>query len=426
MEQKSCPHCGAALHTAASFCPYCARSISRRTQLSPPRRLSRRALRGVVLVLALAGLLLLLALWQHARPRTYDGPEAQVVYDGRAGNYRLCFAQEDTPTQPISPNICHSELNFNYRSNSRLYVTDPDSGELVTEDFLDNVASMTAQVICSDPYVSITCTQPQRIPEYFPNAAAVIMVDFSIVSGGEHPAELVCTVKMKNGDVIRLRQPWIFQSVTTYNYTSQDAPMETIEDLQALVDQVEAVTTEWDSIYFYLPPVVYEGGLNIDNRFINLVGSTGTDGQRTTFTGPTRAFISNSGVFVFSNIDFAGGGQGIGVEANARLHLEKCRVSGWEVGLLAAGNAWVNADQTVFEDNAVGMCFNAESGMVSDDYYMDNIFRNNRTAVLLERVPAPTPLIFPGTRFEGNDTDFDNRCGQPLDLSEAILDSSTP
>ena len=33
---QTCPHCGAALPGEASFCPYCAESVNRRTELTPP------------------------------------------------------------------------------------------------------------------------------------------------------------------------------------------------------------------------------------------------------------------------------------------------------------------------------------------------------------------------------------------------------
>ena len=47
---------------------------------------------------------------------------------------------------------------------------------------------------------------------------------------------------------------------------------------------------------------------------------------------------------------------------------------------------------------------------------------NNGTAVLMENVPTDIPLDFAGTVFSGNDTDVDNQCDHPIDLSNAILD----
>ena len=54
--------------------------------------------------------------------------------------------------------------------------------------------------------------------------------------------------------------------------------------------------------------------------------------------------------------------------------------------------------------------------------YMNDLFRNNGTAVLLDRVPNDISLKFPGTRFQNNGTDIDNRCGHALELDEAVFE----
>lgn len=55
--------------------------------------------------------------------------------------------------------------------------------------------------------------------------------------------------------------------------------------------------------------------------------------------------------------------------------------------------------------------------------YNNNTFRNNGTAVLLENVPTDLTLNFENSVFTGNRTDIDNRCDQPLDLSQAIFEA---
>jgi hypothetical protein len=286
-----------------------------------------------------------------------------------------------------------------------------------------DVASVSAQISSPDKYVSVTCTEPQP-SDYYPNAAAVTFVDFQLVAPGDYGAELVYTVAMKNGDTLRLTQKEQYSSITVYQYTAQDEPMETIEELQALIDRVIAASDEYDQIYLYLPAVIYEGGLTMENRCINLYGSVGPDGQRTAFTGPTQ-ITSPRGVREFHDIHFWGSGQGVGVLASGttRFQLVNCRVSGWNTGLQAVDNAWIDTDGTIFADNQVGLCFDsADTPMVSDNFYTGNTFQNNGTAVLLEHVGSDTPLNFPETRFSGNGTDIDNRCGQKLDLSEAVFD----
>ena len=197
--------------------------------------------------------------------------------------------------------------------------------------------------------------------------------------------------------------------------------MNTIEELQSLVDEITATTEEESFIYLYLPPVTYEGGLVLADRAISMYGSVDAAGHRTTFTGPTQISFQHA-VHELNNIDFIGSDEGTGVTALSRVHLNNCRVSGWETGFLAEGNSWINAIECTFEDNTVGMHFNISQAIVSHYFYNDNVFRQNGTAVLLERTATDIILKFPNTRFERNGTDIDNRCGQELDISEAIFE----
>lgn len=381
-----------------------------------------RALYGALLAV-LAAILALAAMgWQYTRPKSYGSDTGELLYANRAGSYRLCLSRADPPV-PTPENHYHAILDDSYRDPVPLYVFDEDSGELITDDFMRNVSSITAGISSPDEYVSVTCTEPQP-SDYYPSAAAVTFVDFGIVAPGDHEAELAYTVTMKNGDILRLTQKERYTSISVYQYTAQDEPMETIEELQALVDRITASSDEYDQIHLYLPAVVYEGGLTLEGRCVNLYGSVGPDGRRTAFTGPVR-ISSPRGVREFHDIHFLGGGQGTGVSAcgATRLHLIGCRVSGWETGFLAEDNAWINADETVFADNAVGMCFNAQdTPMVSDNFYSGDTFQNNGIAVLLERVSGDAALEFPGCRFTGNETDIDNRCEHQLELDEAMFE----
>ncbi len=420
-EQKLCPHCGAALPEDASFCPHCARSVKERKEVSPPRHMPRRLLYSSALIVFAAVVALTLTVWGQTRPKTYESDTGELLYSGRAGTYRLCLSKTDPP-EPAAENHYHAVVDDSYRDPVPLYALDPDSGTPAAETFLQDVASVSAQINSPDKYVSVTSTEPQP-SDYYPNAAAVTFVDFQLVAPGDYGAELVYTVTMKNGDTLRLTQRERYTSINVFQYTAQDEPMETIEELQALVDRVTASSDEYDQIYLYLPSVVYEGGLTVEGRCIDLYGSAGPDGQRTTFTGPAQV-TSPRGVREFHDIHFLGSGQGTGVRAlgTSRLHLIGCRVSGWETGFLAEGQAWINADETAFVDNTVGMCFNAQDApLVSDNFYTNDIFQGNGTAVLLERVSGDAPLHFPGTRFTGNGTDIDNRCGHEVNIAGAII-----
>ncbi len=64
---------------------------------------------------------------------------------------------------------------------------------------------------------------------------------------------------MKNGDQIRLSQDLIVQEIPTYNYRYQDTKMDTISDLQALLDQIAQETDPSDIVNIYLPPSPTKG-----------------------------------------------------------------------------------------------------------------------------------------------------------------------
>ena len=64
---------------------------------------------------------------------------------------------------------------------------------------------------------------------------------------------------------------------------------------------------------------------------------------------------------------------------------------------------------------------NAEGTVITHTQYANNEFFHNGTAVLLKSVPAESPLSFPGSVFEDNDTDIDNRCGREVNISQTTF-----
>ncbi len=413
---KSCPHCGAPLHEGASFCPNCAQSVNRRDEPKIPRPVWKRSVRAAAAFLTLA--VLLLGVWLCRRPRTYDGM-GEVIYTDRDGDYQLCIAWADTPFTPMTDRYSTAQLDYDYRYPALFYINHVESDTHAAETFLQKVDSITAEVTQPDQPLSISCTQPQRETSYIPDAAAISYVDFNVGEAGEYTAQLVFTVTMKNGDVIRVRQNHHFESINTYTYTPEDTPMGTIEELQALINRIDETVEEGAVVNVYLPPVTYEGGLVLEGRSVNLIGSQ--DG-RTVFTGTVRVSMNRSWICEFENIDFTGPGSGVGISAAARVHLIGCGVTGWKTGVLAYGTSWVWAIESRFENNEVGFHFNSDGSNVSNIHYRDNIFTGNGTGLLLEQVPTDMTLYFENSRFSGNGTDIDNRCGQDLDLSEAVFE----
>ena len=261
------------------------------------------------------------------------------------------------------------------------------------------------------------CEPPVEM-DFDPEAARISLLTYSAESG---PMELRWTLVMKNGDTIRLYQRVDLDIIPTLHYTPENCAMNTAGELQALVDEINKTADPEAIVYLHLPAVTYQGGLVMEGRPINLLGSEGENGARTTFTGPVRATVAGH-IYNFENIDFTGPGDGVGVSVSARLHLTGCRLSRWRTGLLCYGNSWVNFQDCVFENNTVGFHFNVSNATPTTYHYSGNLFQNNGTAVLLESVPSDQALYFDGTRFSRNGTDIDNRCGHEVSIAAAIFE----
>ena len=234
--------------------------------------------------------------------------------------------------------------------------------------------------------------------------------------------ELRWNIRMKNGDTIRLYQRMKLGMVPTRHFYPEDVPMNTLEDLQALVDEVNETIPSDIIVYIHLPAVTYEGSLVLAERSLNLMGSENPDGSRTTFTDTLQATAQKGYICQFSGLDFVGPGEGVGVSASARINFTGCYFAGWRTGVLCYGSSWVNAKSCTFENNTAGFHFNAVSDSSNDHMYSDNLFQSNETAILLERVPGDQALYFNGTRFSRNGTDIDNRCGHEVSIADAIFE----
>ena len=415
-EIKSCPHCGAQLPAGASFCPHCAQTISERNEITPPRHVTRRALYSALMVLLI--LAVALAAWTYTRPKVYDNGTAEVIYTDDDGSYQLLAGFGSDRFRPAHEMTETVEEGMDYRMPSRLYVNHADAGENAKEAFFQKVEGVAVELLRGGEGASPWRCEPPVEMDFDPEAARISLLTYAAESG---PMELRWTLTMKNGDTIRLYQRVDLDVIPTLHYTPENCAMNTAGELQALVDEINKTADPEAIVYLHLPAVTYQGGLVMGGRPINLLGSEGENGARTTFTGPVRATMAGH-IYGFENIDFTGPGDGVGVSVSARLHLTGCRLSGWRTGLLCYGNSWVNFQDCVFEDNTVGFHFNASNATPTTYHYSGNLFQNNGTAVLLESVPSDQALYFDGTRFSRNGTDIDNRCGHEVSIAAAIFE----
>ena len=416
-QQKNCPHCGVQLPEAASFCPHCARSVNQRQELRPPRRLPRRVLRGALLVLVLGALAV--TAWSYTRPKIYDNGAAEVIYTDSDGSYQLLLNHFGDRFQPMADYAEEVEEGTTSNKPSRLFINHVDTGVNAKEVFLRKVEAITVELLQGgDSPEPWQYTQPQA-SDYDPEAASRSILTYTDRSGD---MELRWNIRMKNGDTIRLYQRMALGVVPTRHFYPEDVPMNTTEELQALVDEINETVTSDVIVYIHLPAVTYEGSLLLEERSMNLIGSENPDGSRTTFTGTLQATAQKGYICKFQNLSFTGDGEGVGVSAAARINFSDCQFAGWRTGVLCYGNSWVNIKNSVFEDNTVGFHFNSTSDNRSDHMYSGNLFQRNGTAVLLESVPGDQALYFEGTRFSRNGADIDNRCGHEVSIAAAIFE----
>ncbi|HIW17473.1 MAG TPA: hypothetical protein H9689_08455 [Firmicutes bacterium] len=418
MEQgfKPCPYCGAKLPEQASFCPHCTHNVRERKPIIPPPRTWRRLLRALLpLALALA---VCAGFYFYLSPKTYDA-YGEITYTDDDGSYQLLVNTSNERFEPMPEIADTAELDGQYRMPSRLFINHVASGANAGQMFMQKVEWCTTEFIQpADSQSPMVCSEPQPM-DFSPDAALVSLFDYTGRSGS---TELLWTLHMKNGDTIKLRQKINITPIETYDYYPEDYPMDTIEELQALIDKVSSEIQLPNVVNIHLPPITYDGELVIDKRAINLRGSVDENtSRRTTFTGNVQVSAQDGPIVYFSGISFIGSGEGVGVSASCRLQADNCRFSNWKTGLLGYGSSWISAINSYFDGNEVGFHFNSEGKYVTHATYSDNTFINNGTGVLLERVPTDVTISFPGSYFQGNGTDIDNRCSQPLDISQAII-----
>ena len=419
MEWKNCPRCGAQLPDAVSFCPNCAQSVTQRRELHPPRRLSRRAVR--ISLVVLAALSLILAAWLYTRPRTYDdGGTATVIYTDRDGSYQLLLGWRNDPYTPAPEVYREAELDGEYRIPMCLFVHHTGSDANAANAFMNKVESVTAQFgPAGNPEGYITYTDPAP-NGCCPEAMAVSFVDFL---GRDNSAMGTWTITMNNGDVIRLHQTLEVRVIQTVDYYPEDVAMGTSEELQALIDAVSETADPTAVINLHLPAVTYDGDITIEKRPVNLLGSTEGEG-RPVFTGALRVTTGANGwINEISDIDFVGSGrENVGITAAARVHLTGCTFIGWKTAVLAHGHSWLNFRYCEFQDNAVGFHFNVSQSNVTHSQFTGNHFTENDTAILWEGTPVDMAISFHESIFARNVTDIDNRCGQQIDISQAVFE----
>ena len=420
---KKCPFCGSELPEEASFCPHCAKSLNSRLRPELPRRFPRFVLRLILIFVLLfaAGC----AFYFHSRPKTYDSQQSGVLsYTDQDGSYQLLINHSVSDRyQSMGQIDLSAGEEESYRFPLFLYVNDLGSGADASGRFMQKVHSASVEI--EQPNGSESPVQASQPEPYsaFPNAALVSLIDFTRQSPSD--TQIILKLQMENGDRLFLRTNLHITPVNVYSFSTENADLSDSAALQALIDRIVADPEihPLDNVNIELPAVRYTEPIVLYDRSFNLTGSE-ENGKRTDFAAGIQMRSQDEGKWVnyLTNLDFNGDGSGVGLSSAApRVWVRNCRFRNWKTAFLGFGNSWINAQDCTFEQNNVGLYFNSEGGSPTDTRYTGNHFSGNQTAVLLEQVPSDLKLDFSDSEFSRNETDIDNRCDQPLDLSRAVF-----
>lgn len=419
--EKKCPHCGSPLPEEASFCPHCAKSIIPHVEQKPPRHIPAKYLR-ILLILCLLAAAALLFLWLN-RPQKLD-VTGTAEYQDEDGSYQIVSNVSNDPYRQMTEVNQYAGDEERYRFPLRLYILEKDSGADASGVFLQKVRSASISVEQADGSArSVTATDPASEKESFPKAALVSYIDFTRESPAK--SDIIWQLNMENGDQIRIHFGINITPVHTYDYSTENADLSDAKALQALIDQIAADTSikKQDTVNINLPAVTYTEPITLHDRAFSLNGQE-VNGQRTVFSAgiQMRLAENDDSISYFTDLDFIGDGSGIALSTANRAWTKNCRFVNWKKAILAFGNVWVNTWDSSFENNEIGLHYNATEGSPVDTRFTGNTFRNNQTAVLLENVPTDTKMDFSDCVFSQNGADIDNRCSQPIDISKAVFE----
>ena len=227
--------------------------------------------------------------------------------------------------------------------------------------------------------------------------------------------EIVWTLRMKNGDVLTLTQTIELLPQEVRTYSTADTPLDTAEQLQALLDRLAEEYDADTSITVELPDVTYDAPVSVGCA-VTLKGSG------TAFAAPVTVMplsdTERCHAYVrFSEVSFEGDGSGTGVTARAPTYLENCRVTGWDVGALAVNGGWVYLHGGYIGGNGVGARYDSAYSN-SYTYTIRHIdFLNNTTALELLCLPPNSYAALDDCRFRGNGTDVYNPGGYRIEVN---------
>lgn len=410
---KTCRNCGAELPEGASFCPHCAQSQIEKAKAAPPRLWRKKALIAAAGVLLLA--LAVLVCFCSTRPKTYEG-SATVVYTDQDGSYELLvtFHPDDiVNNRPVGEKSVSQSTDE--VSNMTVMLGVYQDGEIAdTEAFFEKVERCTLEASPNEDD-ALVLTEPSYNTNFLPSARESDIT----YSGASGTNDLHWTLQMKNGDTIRLKQTFEVIPLIHQVYTPEDTPLDTMEDLTALLARINEEVPEETIVDVYLPPVTYRGKLTMVSRAVNLYGCTDGSG-RTVFTDTLSVNADNPSNVMLFDLDFEGDG-GTGLSATASVYMGGCSFTGWDVGAVALDGGMIGVERCTFRNNGVGFKYNTVVYHSFNDVFPDCTIEGNDIGVQFARLDGTITLDFVGSVFSGNRIDIDNPAQYSIDTSRSMF-----
>lgn len=341
----------------------------------------------------------------------------QTYYTGADGReYHLFTAMTPAPQGSTEPVGYHSEL---IPANDGASVDCPATAiaeDAVTQDY---AAEDFAALLDS---WDVSVTAPEGVGRVSLREAELEAADTPALLyrrlWGDNTCthnEIVWTLRMKSGDVLHLTMTVEFEEQQALRITPEDAPLETAQELQALLDRLAEEYDADTSITVELPDVTYDAPVSVGCA-VTLKGSGTTFAAPVTVT-PLSDTERCHAYVRFSEVSFEGDGSGTGVTARAPTYLENCRVTDWDVGALAVNGGWVYLHGGYIGGNGVGARYDSAYSN-SYTYTIRRIdFLNNTTALELLCLPPNSYAALDDCRFRGNGTDVYNPGGYRIEVN---------
>ena len=428
---KKCPHCGAPLAQDASFCPHCTATLAQRRVIALPRaghRRSRWLLLAAVIAAAAAAVVLWLSRPGDTPPEDTAGKEdaaqaaadpylaaCQTYYTGADGReYHVFTAVTPSIEGRTDPVGYHSELipaGGTVDFPATVMVEDAVTQDYAAEDFAALLDSWDVSVTAPEGVSRVKLWDAE---EETPESPALLYRRLRADPTCTHN-EVVWTLRMKSGDVLHLTMTVEFEEQQALRITPEDAPLETAQELQALLDRLAEEYDADTSITVELPDVTYDAPVSVGCA-VTLKGSGTAFAAPVTVT-PLSDTERCHAYVRFSEVSFEGDGSGTGVTARAPTYLENCRVTGWDVGALAVNGGWVYLHGGYIGGNGVGARYDSAYSN-SYTYTIRRIdFLNNTTALELLCLPPNSYAALDDCRFRGNGTDVYNPGGYRIEVN---------